>query len=490
MRTSSRDLLATGLLALASGASAQVASACQGDVCFRLNIPERTASSGNGDIFFQISAPSSYEWAALGQGTTMGNSNMFLIYTSADGNNVTLSPRTTSGHNMPSFNGDAQVTLLEGSGVSNGQMIANVRCSNCNSWSGGEVDFTGQSGRFIFAAQSSGGPKNSDDTGARIGQHDARDSFTWSFANAKGGSQVNPLLNTQPSGTGGSTPNPTSCIPRGAVSGSAKSTAGASPTATGGNSGGTTRGPWGRPTAWQSEWGPSPTASPTGQWGPPYGERDLDKRQEINYCDDSGNSITPIGGGLSGRPTDRTKMLIAHGVLASLAFVIFFPAGAIAIRLSSFPGAIWFHAVFQVFAYVVYIVAFGLGVYLAKEFNLPLLGFLHHTLFKKYQSRTFWSYGHIWLGRLVITLGIINGGLGLMLADSMNMSSRSGMIAYGVVAGVVWLIWVAASFLGERRKAGQSNGPPKYTESTAVRLESRQRSDVPHPEEGHYAPGK
>ena len=97
------------------------------DVCFKLNIPESTASSGNGDIFFQISAPSDYEWAALGQGTGMPGSQIFVIYTSGDGN-VTLSPRLGTGTVEPQFNSDAQVTLLEGSGVSNGKMIANVRC--------------------------------------------------------------------------------------------------------------------------------------------------------------------------------------------------------------------------------------------------------------------------------------------------------------------------------------------------------------------------
>jgi hypothetical protein len=63
-------------------------------------------------------------------------------------------------------------------------------------------------------------------------------------------------------------------------------------------------------------------------------------------------------------------MLIAHGTLAALAFVILFPAGAIAIRLASFPGVVWLHAAFQVFAYVVYITAFGLGVHIASELDL------------------------------------------------------------------------------------------------------------------------
>ena len=99
----------------------------------------------------------------------------------------------------------------------------------------------------------------------------------------------------------------------------------------------------------------------------------LSERQEVVYCDENpngNNGLTPIGGNLGAEMERTRKMLIAHGVLAALAFVILFPAGAITIRLASFPGVIWFHAAFQAFAYLVYIAAFGLGVYLANEMRL------------------------------------------------------------------------------------------------------------------------
>lgn len=60
----------------------------------------------------------------------MGGSNMFVVYTSADGNNVTLSPRSADGYEMPKLNSNTQVELLEGSGVSNGIMTANVKCTS------------------------------------------------------------------------------------------------------------------------------------------------------------------------------------------------------------------------------------------------------------------------------------------------------------------------------------------------------------------------
>ncbi|EUC34053.1 iron reductase domain protein [Bipolaris zeicola 26-R-13] len=389
---------AFGLTALASLVSAQVASVCPSTgVCYKLNIPQNTASSGSGDIFFQIQAPSNYEWVALGQGSGMANSNMFVVYTSASGNNVTLSPRHTTSYSPPTFNSDAQVTLLEGSGVSNGVMTANVKCSNCNSWSGGTMDFKSGSGNWIYAFQNSGGPLNIDDTSAQINQHSGHSAFNWDFAQAKGGSSVNPLIATTSTGTTPSNGN--------------------------GNGNGNTN-----------------------------------------------SGITTIRP--SGAVTNRREKLIAHGVLSSLAFVIFFPTGGIAIRLVSMTGMVWIHAAFQIFGYMTYIAGAGLGIHLACGlkrtghyhaiigmillgvlFFMPILGYMHHLFFKKVQNRTIWSHAHIWVGRIFITLGILNGGFGLKLADCSNLSSRAGQIVYGIVAGLIWFAWVGAIVIGEKKRS-------------------------------------
>jgi hypothetical protein len=67
------------------------------------------------------------------------------------------------------------------------------------------------------------------------------------------------------------------------------------------------------------------------------------------------------------------------------------------------------------------------------------------------------------------------------------MGSKPGMIAYAVVAGVIWLAWVAASIIGERRrKRPAPSHPPKYTENSPS--PETARGNIPHPAEGHYAP--
>ncbi|KAH6644678.1 integral membrane protein [Boeremia exigua] len=177
--------------------------------------------------------------------------------------------------------------------------------------------------------------------------------------------------------------------------------------------------------------------------------------------------------------SSRQKVLIAHGVLASLAFVILFPVGSILIRLGSFRGAWLIHGLFQVFAYLVYTAAVGIGIWLAQqapaEVGLldsyhpiiglflfatlifqPIMGYVHHLKYKKYQRRTLWSYGHLWLGRVAITLGMINGGLGLLLAYDAPLGfapSQGQVIAYGIIAAIMWLLYVTAAVIGERRRS-------------------------------------
>lgn len=95
-------------------------------------------------------------------------------------------------------------------------------------------------------------------------------------------------------------------------------------------------------------------------------------------------------------------------------------------------------------------------VVFALLFLQPIGGWMHHRMFKKKGTRTFWSYGHIWLGRLLITLGIINGGLGFRLAAN----THTGYIVYSVVAGIVWLLYVASIVYGERKRV--KNSPEKF----------------------------
>ena len=58
----------------------------------------------------------------------MSGANIFIVYSDSGGQNITLSPRLGAGNFEPDYNSAAQVSLLEGSGITNGVMTANIRC--------------------------------------------------------------------------------------------------------------------------------------------------------------------------------------------------------------------------------------------------------------------------------------------------------------------------------------------------------------------------
>ncbi|KAH7321931.1 hypothetical protein BKA65DRAFT_513289 [Rhexocercosporidium sp. MPI-PUGE-AT-0058] len=384
-------------LALASSTFAQNATYCaSGNVCFAVNVPEASASSGSGDLFIQISGPSTMSWIGLGQGRSMSGSNIFMVYANAAGNNVTVSPRLGVGEVQPTTSGStAQITLLSGSGISNGQMVANFKCSNCASWSGGSMSFTDASSDWIWAYKS-GSAVSSDSLNVNLAEHSRYGSTTLNLQQAAGGNSANPFATTVASTT---------------------------------------------------------PASGSGSTG----------------------SAGPSSGG-SGSMETYENVRMAHAILAPIAFVIFYPLGAIAIRLLSFKSLVYMHAGWMMFTYLIVLGSMGMGVWIAvtsKQLDTahsiiglvvvgclliqPVTGLTHHLLYKRVGRPNAATYPHIWWGRAIITLGIINGGLGLQLAGN----SRNGEIVYGVVAGVMWLIWMAVivlAFLRSRNKVEGETG--------------------------------
>lgn len=377
--------LYAGSNSTSTAGQATVLTTCpETDVCFAINVPENSAKSGTGDIYFQLSAPATYSWIALAQGTMMNNANMFVLYSSADGQNVTLSPRSSDGHIMPTHDDAADVSLLEGSGIVNGRMVANVRCGNCHDWSVGSMSLRDSTSDWLFAHHT-GSPIDSDDVDAAISQHDRMGSFQWDLTQAAGGSASNPFI--------GSATNSSSTVVGG-----------------------------------QNSW------------------TRLSSQAQI-------------------------RLIQAHGALASITFVGVLPIGAILVRTASFRHLAWIHGGLQIFGYAVFVAAAGVGIFMANGadylreqhaiigllllavlFTMPFLGAMHHKVYKAVQKRTWWSYTHIFTGRAAVVLGMINGGLGLQLAGA----QRSGTIAYGVLAGLMGVLYLGAIGYGELKRSRMS----------------------------------
>lgn len=75
----------------------------------------------------------------------------------------------------------------------------------------------------------------------------------------------------------------------------------------------------------------------------------------------------------------------------------------------------------------------------------PVTGWLHHMAFKKTGAKGVMSYLHRYWGIGAVTLGTINGGFGLQLAGS----ERKYMIVYGVMAALIWVVWMAISIVSQ-----------------------------------------
>lgn len=373
-------------------AQAQIGQSCVTDgVCYKLNIPEATAQSNGGNVFLSLSAPTTYSWVALGIGSSMTNSYMFIMYTDGNGN-VTLSPRFSEGRSQPQFDDTLDVELLSGSGVENGIMTANFRCGNCAR--SDTANFGGSDGQWIHGRKA-GDPMDTTDTAARIMKHDEQGSFTWAYSNAVGGASTNPFA-TSDTVISGQTP----------------------------------------------------------------------------VSSDSGNR------------TMRSNILLTHGTLASIAFLVFFPLGAIVMRLGRFRSVLKVHIAIQILSWLLFIAAFGLGLYygitgdymteahpiiglvlVAMLVFQPFAGWLHHRQFVRTGQRSAISHSHIWVGRIAIILGIINGGLGLELG---GVETRY-VIAYSVVAGVMGVAYLGSIVYGEvarsRRTSVAGSGHEKINSS-------------------------
>ena len=334
----------------------------------------------------------------------MAGANMFVMYASGS-DNITLSPRLGRGAFQPNVNPEAQVTLLEGTGISSdGVMIANIRCDSCITWDGGSMDPTSDNSNWIWSFKQ-GSALNSADVSADIRQHDVYGAFTFDL----------------PAGTSSDSANP--------FAQAATITQSSDPSQPSGSGDGD-----------ESSSGPSSAS-------------------ESSSSESNSNSIRR-----------------SHGIIMAAVFLFLFPIGALMTYLPFSRNIVFAHVPTQVLSVCLLIIGMALGVKLGVDIDeydeyhqiigyvvvsclilfQPALGLIQHLRFRKLGKRTIFGHIHQWLGRILILLGIINGGLGLRTSGEIGSENvpRWSVIAYSVVAGVMGLIYIAVAFgFGFIRKA-------------------------------------
>jgi hypothetical protein len=165
----------------------------QNEIAYAVNVPKQTTTSGIGPIYFQLKSTRELQWFAWGQGSRMQGANIFVVYASADGNNITVSPRLGVEHVEPLHNPKAQISVLDGSGISNGVITANIRCDSCITWPGGREDTTSSASPWVWAFKS-GNPLDTNSFSATITTHDASGVAALNLRDATGGTSDNPFL--------------------------------------------------------------------------------------------------------------------------------------------------------------------------------------------------------------------------------------------------------------------------------------------------------
>lgn len=89
--------------------------------------------------------------------------------------------------------------------------------------------------------------------------------------------------------------------------------------------------------------------------------------------------------------------------------------------------------------------------------------------YRKYKERGIISHIHIWYGRSLILLGIVDGGLGLWLAEA----PPNFIVVYCVAAGLVTPVYILSVVFSIRKKKLSRKSTDMYLMSDSTRYRSQ-----------------
>jgi hypothetical protein len=184
----------------------------------------------------------------------------------------------------------------------------------------------------------------------------------------------------------------------------------------------------------------------------------------------SATALTPAVSGTSNintkaLPRSVAVLVILHAICLGGAFVFLFPLGVLILRWFA---SVRFHWMLQVFAAFVstigLVVAVALSlmdpeykgldeghqiigiVVVAALFVQAGLGYVHHANYKQSERRTWASHAHLWTGRVIIIVGMLNTVLGFVLANNTLAAAAAGVVSVLILIGLV-----ATTYFGLKR---------------------------------------
>ncbi|KAH7082025.1 hypothetical protein FB567DRAFT_96874 [Paraphoma chrysanthemicola] len=158
---------------------------------------------------------------------------------------------------------------------------------------------------------------------------------------------------------------------------------------------------------------------------------------------------------------------IAHGILMSLAVLIWFPLGVFLLRLLKIKHTVRWHAMWQSIGLAILLSGTGFGGLLSQKSNsseshvllgavivvlfllMPVIGWFHHKHFAATGTKDFKSPLHVWGGRILLLLALANGITGLQLSKEKKLV----YVVYGVIAAVCVVVYAGMLWLKKRALA-------------------------------------
>jgi hypothetical protein len=146
---------------------------------------------------------------------------------------------------------------------------------------------------------------------------------------------------------------------------------------------------------------------------------------------------------------DYEILLSVHALFMLGTFVILLPIGVFLLRIFQKPKL---HSINQSFGTAIVLIGGGLGIYLSYSYNITrtfttshqiigfilmgllivqsVLGYLHHRAYVRTQRYSVYTLPHIWHGRIVILLGVLNGFLGFHLAGRSTLGYLISLLIF------------------------------------------------------------
>ncbi|KAI0108240.1 putative iron reductase domain protein [Daldinia grandis] len=201
-----------------------------------------------------------------------------------------------------------------------------------------------------------------------------------------------------------------------------------------------------------------------------------------------GSTLVATTQGLS-KEGKKDIAALMHAIIMVFVFVGLYPFGIFVLRLGNW---VRWHGINQGFAFILTIVGSSLGFSISKYYNRSkkvntahqvigilifififaqfALGFLHHRNFKKTQQATKMAPIHVWMGRVIIVMGVVNAFLGFPLAQASQYNY--------VLAGLVLFLFPAMILVLVMKKYIQKRWSKSKNEPAGYNMEPwNQQSD-------------